>query len=740
MKVQKRTGQLVDFQPQKIQDAIAKAMKSTQESNNIEIDSLLVCNEVCKNIVTDHISIEAIQDRVERELMKREFYDTAKAYIIYRVKRAEQRKYVTDQSNVELFRESSSYFNNETIREFVYMRTYSRWIPDKGRREVWSESVQRYMDFMRENLGDKLSNSDYFEVHQAILKNEVMPSMRLLQFAGPAARRCNVCVYNCSFTAPESFKDLADIMYLSMSGTGVGFSVEQVHVEKFPMVASKSSTESEVLEFTIEDSKEGWADAFLFGLHAWYAGDDVKFDYSKLRPAGARLKTMGGRSSGPQPLKELMTFTRETISRKKGRKLSTLDIHDIICKIGQIVVAGGVRRSALISLSDFNDSELRDCKKGAFWNTAPHRCMANNSAVYTEKPTQIEFMKEWLALAESGTGERGIFNRGSLNSTLPPRRIHVLGETTHKLGSNPCGEVLLQPKQFCNLSEIICRPDDTLESLYRKIRIATIIGTYQATLTDYKYIAPQWKERQEQERLLGVSLTGQWDCRRVRVPEHLEKLRKHAISINEHYSEKFGINHSTAITCCKPSGTVSQVTNTASGIHPRFAPYYIRRIRISATDPLLTLMKDQGYPVAPEVGQSEDNATTYVLDFPVKSPQGAICVKDVSAIDQLEYWKVVKINYTEHNPSVTIYVKPDEWLLVGKWVWDNWEIVGGLSFLPYSDHVYQLAPYEEISETEYENLSKKVTKVDFSKLIYYEKEDATDVKREVACAGGACEL
>ena len=740
MEIVKRSGEVVLFDSGKILNAIQKALTSSQESTDVLTHSQNVCQDVLSSLENKTYTVEEIQDKVETSLMDNHLYKTAKCYILYRDEHNKNRLPPISEKISRVFAESSEYFENDTMRECVFLRTYSRWLKNENRRESWVETVKRYMDFMKENLGDKLNLDEYNEIQTAIKKQEVMPSMRLLQFSGEAARRCNATVYNCSYTAPECFKDLADITYLLMSGCGVGFSVESVHVEKFPVIHTQKSP-SVIHEYVIEDSKEAWCDAFLFGLQTWYVGEDVKFDYSKLRPSGAPLKIMGGRSSGPQPLIDLMEFTRTTILNSVGMKLTNLQMYDIICKIGQIVVSGGIRRSAMISLSDLHDSEIRDAKSGMFWNTNPQRSMANNSAAYNVKPNMTQFMKEWLSLAESGTGERGIFNRAGLEKILPKRRVDKIGgEILSKLGCNPCGEILLQPNGFCNLTEVVCRSDDTLESLLRKARIATILGTYQSTLTNFKYISPKWKINQEMERLLGVSLTGQYDCQTIRNVETLKQMKKCCLNTNIEFSKRFGINPSTAITTTKPSGTVSQLVNSSSGIHPRFSKYYIRRIRISATDPLFKLMKDQGFNYNPEVGQQEDTATTFVLDFPVKSPEDAICVDDVSALEQLEYWKIVKMNYVEHNSSVTIYVKPDEWFKIGQWLWDNWEICSGLSFLPYSDHVYKLAPYSKINKEEYEELVSKMKNVDFSKLIHYEKIDNTDVKKEVACAGGVCEL
>lgn len=741
MEVVKRNGSVATFDRSKITNAVRKAFIATKEIDNDLIQEMSdeVTDMVIESLKGSSVTVEQIQDIVEKTLMQLGFFDTSKSYILYRAEHARIRVKKSDPSLTELCRQSSAYFDGDTMREFVYFRTYSKWLDDKGRREVWIETVQRYMDFMYRQLGDKLTGDEYAEIREAILKQEVMPSMRLLQFAGPAAEKENFCCYNCAYTAPKCPRDLAEIMYISMTGVGVGYSVEARNVECFPAIARQKDPPM-IHNHIVGDSREGWCNAFLFCLEKWYIGEDVKLDYSQVRPNGARLKTIGGRASGPQPLRELIEFTREIFMKRAGRKLTTLDMYDIICMIGRIVVVGGVRRTAMISLSDLCDNDIRDAKKGSFWQTSPQRSMANNSAVYTSKPDMLVFMEEWLALAKSGTGERGIFNRDAIDTIIPLRRQERHLNHQVEWGCNPCSEVLLQPKQLCNLTEVVCRPNDDIEILLRKCRIATILGTYQATLTKYGYVSSDWRQHQEDERLLGVSLTGQFDCPVVRDSEALNKLREHAIQVNQEYAKRFGINEATAITTVKPSGTVSQMVNSSSGVHTRFAPYYIRRIRIGATDPLLKLMVDQGYPCYPEVGQTADNATTFVLEFPVKAPDDCITADKTTAIEQLEYWKLVKVNYAEHSVSQTIYVKNNEWMDVGVWVYKNWDIISGLSFLPYSDHVYQLAPYEAITKEKYEELAAKVPKVDFSKLIYYEKEDRTELKREVACTGDKCEL
>lgn len=741
--VRKRDGRVVPFDVSHITTALSKAMHAAGEGD-IAKDAprfaALVVALLAKKFDKTHVpTIEEIQDAVEEILIAESFAKTAKAYILYRNERAKLR---SERREVparvyELAAESKKYFRN-ALAEFVYYRTYSRWIEEENRRETWIETVDRYVHFMKEHMADSLSEKEYTEIREGILNQHAMPSMRLLQFAGKAARNTNVCAYNCSFIAPTCLKDFGEIMYISMCGTGVGFSVESQFVQALPQI--KYQNGKKLPTYVVPDSKEGWADALVFGLQTWFDGHDVDFDFSGLRPAGARLKTMGGKSSGPDPLRQVLVFSRAKILRRQGRRLTNLDAHDIICKIGEIVVAGGVRRSALISLSDLDDAELRDAKKGQFYLTEPQRSLANNSAVYTEKPSTTQFLDEWISLMKSGSGERGVFNRGALAATLPERRIKTLKGYIGNLGTNPCGEIILQNKQFCNLTEIVVRAEDTEKTLLKKVRLATILGTYQSTLTKFGYLSKDWKENCETERLLGVSITGQWDSPAVRNAKTLKKMRDEAVRVNQEYAKRFGVNPSTCITCVKPSGNLSQTVDCASGLHPRYAPYYIRRVRISHTDALFKMMKDHGVPFHPEVGQSLENATTYVMDFPVKSPEGAILKNDLSALQLLEYWKLVKVNFTEHNPSVTISVGEDEWIGVANWLYENWDIIGGLSFLPRDNHVYQLAPYEEITAEKYRELSKAFDGLDFAKIMMYEAQDETEGKRELACVAGVCEI
>jgi len=743
--VRKRDGTLAPFDRERVKSAIERAMiacgeGSAESAEQVTVGVIHSLEKTLKERSEYTPSVEDVQDAVEMELIYKGFAKTAKGYILYREEHKKIREItgIVPEAVKELARESKKYFRNP-LAEFVYYRSYSRWIDAEQRRETWIETVDRYISFMRENLGTKLSEKEYAEVRAGILAHEVMPSMRLMWAAGPAARKTNVTGYNCSFIAPTKLRDFGEIMYLSMCGTGVGFSVESHTVQQLPQIKKRNSKSAKT--HVVGDSKEGWADALVHGLEAWFGGDDVKFDYSQLRHAGARLMTMGGKSSGPEPLRNLIDFARERIQKRQGKRLSNLDVHDIVCKIGEVVVSGGVRRSALISLSDLDDYDMRHAKDGQFYINEPQRMMSNNSAVYTQKPSAAEFMDEWISLMKSGSGERGIFNRGSLPTQMPERRKKVFMKDIDTCGTNPCGEIILKSKQFCNLTEIIIRAEDTRVTLMKKMRIATILGTYQSTLTNFKYLSKEWKKNCEEERLLGVSITGQWDnAELAHDAKLLRDLRDEAVSVNKLYAKKFGVNASTSITAVKPSGTVSQLVDASSGMHPRHAPYYIRRIRISATDALFKMLKDQGIPFNPEVGQSVENAVTFVVDFPVKAPDGSVFKDDITALEQLAHWKLIKENYTEHNPSVTVSVGENEWLAVASWIYLNWDMVGGLSFLPRNDFVYQLAPYEKTTEAGYLALMKRWEGVDFSKIVSYEKIDETQGSKELACVSGVCEI
>ncbi len=753
--VRNREGEIIPFDLDRIILAVTKAFAANSEGGEKEAED--VAKRVFHKIA--HVksenkdkkfvpTVEMIQDLVERELMDLGFHLTAKSYILYRSKRAELRREVgvVSPDNKKVFDDSSKYFAS-SYEEFIFYITYSKWQDDLGRRETWIETIDRFMAYMKDNLGDKISPKVYEEVRQGILTQEVCPSMRLLWSAGEACKKSNVWSYNCSYIAPSSWQDFGEVMYILMCGAGLGFSVESETVQKFPQI--RRQTGKKLASHVVKDSKEGWADAFVLACNTWADGYDIDFDYKDIRPAGSRLKTAGGRASGPQPLIDLINFTKAKILAKQGKRLSNLDVHDIMCQIGLIVVAGGVRRSALISLSDIDDESMRKAKQGQFWIDNGQRSMANNSAVYNQKPSAAEFLNEWIELIKSGTGERGIFNRGGLITQLPKRRIDNWKEAgiiddqnviVGLPGSNPCGEITLRSKQFCNLTSIVVRPNDSVEDLKRKVKLSTILGTYQASLTNFGYLSKEWKNNCDEEALLGVSITGYYDNKTIRNDKVLKELKDESIKVNKEYSKKIGINSSTCITTIKPHGNSGQLLYVGSGMHPWYAKHYIRRVRISTNDPLFQLIKDQGVPSKAEVGYSTANSTVAVLEFPIKAPEGAITRDKVSALDLLHEWKRLKINYIEHNPSVTIYVGPDEWIEVANFIYENWDIVGGLSFLPRSEHVYQLAPYEEISEEEYAKRVKEIKHIDFSKIMYYEQEDNTIGSKEFACVSGVCSI
>lgn len=742
-KVQKRDGSIVPFDFERIVTAINKAMKASNEGSEIEarkvarkvLSDLMRVNKKFKNFIP---GVEGIQDTVEKKLMLSEYVDTAKNYILYRQERTKLREQsmIVPEEVKKKMAESSKYFKT-SYQEFIFYQFYSKWREEFGRRETWIEAIDRFIDFMKENMGDKVTPAEYLELREAILNQNVCPSMRLLWSSGKAARRTNVCAYNCAYIAPTSWRDLSEIMYVSMCGAGCGFSVEPDNVGKFPQI--QKQTGKMAPKIIVEDDKIGWCQAFVTACEAWENGLDVEIDYSLIRPAGAKLSTMGGRASGPGVLQDLMKFTKRKIMARQGRRLTTLDLHDIICEIGLIVDAGGMRRSALISLSAFDDYDMRDAKKGNFWQTEGQRSMANNSAVYETKPSAEEFIQEWTALVTSHAGERGIFNRGGLSVQMPKRRWEIV-KNAKQIGMNPCGEIYLQSKQFCNLTSIVVRPDDNMENLKNKMRLATILGTYQATLTNFEYLSKEWKENCEREQLLGVSITGYYDNEIVRNDKNLQTLRDEAIKTNKKYAKRFGVNESTSITCVKPHGNSGQLLGVGSGMHTWYSKYYIRRVRISVNDPLLQLVKDQGVPALPEIGYSTSNASKMVLEFPCKAPEGALVNKDVTALEMLKEWERLKRNFTEHNPSVTVYVGDDEWISVADFVYKNWDIIGGLSFLPRDNHVYQLAPYEEITKEEYENRLKDINHLDFSKLVLYEKIDNTIGAKELACVSGVCSV
>ena len=628
-------------------------------------------------------------------------------------------------------------------QRFIALSRYARWIEEENRRETWEETVARLIAYFSYHVSDNLEVKLDPEIWTKLKKNitalNIMPSMRSMMTAGPALSRENIAGYNCSYVPIDNPKAFDEVLYILMNGTGVGFSVERQYINSLPTIPDREFEYTEDV-ISVADSKEGWARAFRDLVSYLYTCRVPKIDVSKVRVAGARLKTFGGRASGPQPLVDLFDFTILKFIEAKGRKLNSLECHDIVCKTGEVVVVGGVRRSALISLSNLSDYRMREAKTGQWWETNPERTLANNSAVYTDVPDTGTFMNEWLSLYQSKSGERGMFNRQSAQKKAAQNKRR---ESDIAFGTNPCSEIILRPNQFCNLTEVVCRMDDTKTTLKNKIEMATILGTIQATFTNFGYLRKRWQNNTEEERLLGVSLTGIMDCPLLNgttsdLPKTLEYLRSVAVDTNKQWASILNIPQSTAITCVKPSGTVSQLVNSASGVHARHSKHYIRTVRGDNKDPLTQLMISVGVPY--EAEQLHPDTTT-VFSFPMKSPDKAICRNDLTAIQQLELWKIYAEHWCEHKPSVTISVKEKEWVNVGAWCWNNFGELSGVSFLPHADHIYKQAPYQDVDEDGYKLLLKKMPKnIDWTKLSDIEKEDTTTGTQELACTAGACEL
>jgi ribonucleoside-triphosphate reductase len=616
---------------------------------------------------------------------------------------------------------------------FIHKSRYAKYHEGLGR-ESWDDTVTR---FSVNVIRDMVDPETKYQLEQAIMGLEVMPSMRSLMTAGAAAERDNTCMYNCSYLAVDDLKSFDEAMFILLCGTGVGFSVERQSISKLPEVPELFQSETNIV---VKDSKEGWAKSFRQVIALLYSGEIPTWDVSKVRPAGAPLKTFGGRASGPAPLVDLFNFTINTFKKAAGRKLSSVECHDIMCKIGEVVVVGGVRRSAMISLSNLSDDRMRSAKSGAWWENNPQRALANNSVSYTEKPDSLSFMKEWLALVESGSGERGIFNRqaSKKQAALNGRR-----DPDYDFGTNPCSEIILRPAQFCNLTECVVRATDNIDTLSEKVRLATILGTIQSTFVKFPYLRKQWVDNTGEERLLGVSLTGIMDnplmtLKNKGLDKTLAHLKEVAVATNAEWAAKLGIPVAAAITCVKPSGTVSQLVNSASGIHARHSPYYIRTVRGDNKDPLTQFMKDQGIPSEPDAFKPDQ---TTVFSFPQKAPKGAVCTKDMTAIEQLEMWLMYQRNWCEHKPSVTINVKGGEWLEVGAFVYKHFDEMSGVSFLPFDDHTYQQAPYQDCGKRDYEILKSCMPdRIDWSKLSEYENEDNTSGSQTLACSGDSCEI
>ena len=616
---------------------------------------------------------------------------------------------------------------------FIHKSRYAKYYDDTGR-ESWEDTVTR---FSVNTIRDMVDPATKRQLEEAILGLEVMPSMRSLMTSGPAAERDNTCMYNCSYLAVDDLKSFDEAMFILLCGTGVGFSVERQSISKLPEVPQLFESETNIV---VKDSKEGWAKSLRQLIFLLYSGEIPTWDVSKVRPAGAPLKTFGGRASGPAPLVDLFNFTIATFKKASGRKLNSVECHDIMCKIGEVVVVGGVRRSAMISLSNLSDDRMRSAKSGSWWENNPQRALANNSVSYTEKPDNLSFMKEWMALVESGSGERGIFNReaSKKQAALNGRR-----DANYEFGTNPCSEIILRPSQFCNLTECVVRATDTIETLSEKVRLATILGTIQSTFIKFPYLRKQWTDNTAEERLLGVSLTGIMDnplmtLKNKGLDKTLAHLKKVAVDTNKVWAEILGIPVATAISCVKPSGTVSQLVDSASGIHARHSPYYIRTVRGDNKDPLTQFMMDQGIPNEPDAFKPDQ---TTVFSFPQKAPVGATCTADMTAIEQLEMWLMYQRNWCEHKPSVTINVKSEEWLEVGAFVFKHFDEMSGVSFLPFNEHTYQQAPYQDCDEETYQEMLDKMPKrIDWSKLSEYENEDNTSGSQTLACSGDSCEI
>ncbi len=729
----KRDGRIVPFNDQLIHNALERCFASLGQEPKTSLDHIThqVVNVVAAKF--DLPTVEGVQDIVEIVLQAAGEYEAAKHYILYRAEHAKIRAKRPVPAEVrEAFAQSDPYFPTQ-LQKFQFYDKYSRFNYELGRRETWLETVNRAVDYLRELSDYQLPATVYDRIRQGILDMKVMPSMRLLAMAGPAARRNNIAIYNCSYMPVDSIDSFVEALIISMSGCGVGFSVERQYVEQFPRIARQSGKPAPT--HVVKDTSEGWAEALRLGLTTWFNGEDVKFDFSEVRPAGMPLRVKGGRASGPEPLRQMLDFARGRIIARQGSFLRPLDTHDMMCAVGNAAVSGGVRRTAMISLFDYDDLEMRHCKDGDFWRNNSQRWNANNSAVWPSRElSQAEITRFVLDMVESGRGEPGIFNRRAAMENRPARRAVA------EFGTNPCGEILLRPYQFCNLTSAIARADDTYESLRDKVELAAIIGTIQSMATYFPGLRQEWQKNCEEERLLGVDLNGQMDSLTVQEPDVQSRLREVAVETNRIYAEMLGIKQSASVTCVKPSGNSSQLVDSSSGLHARWAPYYIRNVRVGAHSPVFKVLQDAGAPMDPENGQTRDSAITWVVHFPVKSPATAVTRNDRTALEQCAFWLQNKINYTEHNPSVTITYQPYEVLDIIRWVWEHQDKIGGMAFLPAFDAQYDQMPYVEIDQEEYEQLAARFPDIDFSKIYRYEEEDLTTAAQELACLAGNCDI
>ena len=735
----KRDGREVPFDPMRIERAMSRCFAALGRTPYTPIPELAVRVVNIMSARPGQPTVEIVQDAVELTLQAAGEFEAAKAYILYRAEHAKQRQERPVPDDVRAaFEEADQYFPTP-IQKFQFFDKYSRFDYDKGRRETWIETVDRAVSFLHElvatNTGVDLGSETYAHLRRMILEMRSMPSMRLLAMAGAPARRDSTTIYNCSALPVDGIDAFSEALLISMAGCGVGFSVESRFVDNFPRVQRQRGLGS--LRHIIEDSAQGWAAAVKFGMQTWFDGGDVDFDFSEIRPAGAPLRTKGGRASGPGPLRNMLEFARGRILARQGMHLRPIDAHDLMCMVGNAAVSGGVRRTAMLSLFDYDDLEMRLCKSGDFEHDNSQRWNANNSAVWPEHGLdQVQVMEQVLDMVKSQRGEPGIFNRQATLELIPHRRKEF-GYKDYL--TNPCGEIVLRKWQFCNLSIAVGRSDDSFESVKEKVEAATIIGTIQSLATHFPDLRPIWKQNCEEERLLGVDITGQMDSPLTHDPEVMRQLRVHATEVNRQLAERLHINQSSAITTVKPSGNSSQLLNCSSGLHARWAPYYERNVRVAATSPIFKVLRDAGVPMDPENGQTRDDANTWVIHFPMQSPEGAVTRKDRGAIEQANYWLHNKLNWTDHNPSVTCTYKPDEVVELTKWIWEHRDFIGGMAFLPSFDAHYAQLPYIEISKEEYERRVAEFPDIDFSKLWRYENSDLTSAAQELACLAGQCE-
>jgi len=730
-KITKRDGTVAPFDAEKIQGALFACFAAIQAGEVKELVYTLTHDVVQALGLTGALTVEDVQDEVERQLLQHAQFDAAKAYILYRDAQAKERGRAVPPEVAKAFQESKRFFPT-AIQEFQFYDKYARFNHELNRRETWVETVDRTLDFLRELSDGKISEEDFALIRKAMLQHRAMPSMRMLAMAGAPARRNNACIYNCSYNGVNSLKVFVEALSNSMCGCGVGFSVERRFVDDLPRVEKQRTGQADV--YTIDDSSEGWEDALDAGLKAWFAGTDVEFDYSRIRPAGSILKVKGGTSSGPEPLRKMLNFVRDKILSRQDEQLRALDVHDIMCVIGDCVVQGGVRRTAMISLFDWDDREMRRAKHGNWYETAKWRTNANNSMVWPDRElTAQEIAELVLEMNESKAGEPGIFSRKNAMEMSPNRRDFT--GVGWGLGTNPCCEIVLRSGQFCNLTIAVSRPEQTYEELAEAVRIAAIIGTIQSSATYFPRLGEDWKRNCEEEALLGVDITGQMD--QPLSADELLSLRALAVQTNVEYAAKLGINRAAAVTCVKPGGNSAVLLGCSSGISPRWSKYQIRNVQVGKGGAMHKTLESAGVPIEPLVGKED---TTIVASFPLKAPAGARCRKDVSAIEQCEEWKKNKLCWTEHNPSCTIYYYPHELIDLMQWLYQNQKIVGGMAFLPADDTIYQQTPNVEITEEQYNDMVEIFPDIDFAQLYAFEIEDQTTAAQELACMAGACDL